>query len=139
MFLLDTNVLSALISTAPPPAVARWVASQPAELLFTAALCQAEILAGLAMMPAGRRRRALEQATQLMFEHDFAGRVLGFDASAASAYARIVASRRRAGRPGAAMDMLIAATALANGTAVVTRNVADFVGSGVSVVNPWDE
>lgn len=139
MFLLNTNVLSALISTAPPLQVARWVAAQPLELLFTATVCQAEILAGLAVMPAGRRRDALQRAARLMFEQDFGGRVLSFDGRAAASYASSFAARRRAGRPVAEIDLLIAATASANGFTVVTRNVADFADSGVSIFNPWNE
>jgi toxin FitB len=137
MFLLDTNVLSAVIATAPPPQVARRIAAQPIELLFTASLCQAEILAGLAIMPAGRRRDALDRAVRQMLEQDFAGRVLFFDESAA-AYASLFAARRWAGRPVAEMDLLIAAAALANGATVVTRSVADFADPGVPVLNPWD-
>ena len=138
MFLLDTNVLSAVIATVPPPQVARWVAAQAPELLFTATLCQAEMLAGLAVMPAGRRRETLEHAAERMFAEDFAGRLLPFDSPAANAYARVFAARRHAGRPAPEMDLLIAATALANGATVVTRNVADFGDLGVLVLNPWD-
>ena len=64
MFVLDTNVLSAMMSAAPAPEVAAWVSGQPAELLFTAAICQAEILSGLSIMPAGRRRSDLEAAAR---------------------------------------------------------------------------
>jgi hypothetical protein len=88
-------------------------------------------------MPGGRRRDALERAARQMFEQDFAGRVLCFDERAA-AYAGLFAARRRAGRPVADMDLLIAATALANGATVVTRNVDDFADPGVPVLNPWD-
>src|SRR5215207_7276543 len=56
MFLLDTNILSAAMSARPPPEVASWIAQQPADLLFTAAVCQAEILSGITVLPKGRRR-----------------------------------------------------------------------------------
>jgi predicted nucleic acid-binding protein len=64
MFVLDTNVLSAIMGSRPVPAVAAWVAAQPEELLFTAAVCQAEVLAGIAVLPDGRRRRLLEAAAR---------------------------------------------------------------------------
>jgi toxin FitB len=83
MFLLDTNVLSALMTAQPPPEVAAWTSAQPPDLLFTAAVCQAEIFAGLAVLPEGRRRFELETAARAMFLEDFAGRVLPFDAPAA--------------------------------------------------------
>jgi len=137
MFLLDTNVLSAMMSTGPVPEVAAWVSGQQAELLFTATICQAEILAELAIMPEGRRRSALEAAARAMFLEDFEGRVLPFDMAAAAAYADLFAARRRAGRAAATVDLMIASVARCNGASVVTRNAADFDGCGIAVVNPW--
>ena len=138
MFLLDTNVLSAMMRETPDPPLATWVAGQRSSALFTAAVCQAEILAGLAAMPEGRRRQALEAAAQGMFEEDFAGRVWAFDGAAAREYAAITALRRAAGRPIATMDAMIAAIARARGAAVVTRDAGGFEGCGVWVVDPWD-
>lgn len=137
MFLLDTNVLSALMRGTPAPEVAAFVSREPAERLFTAAVCQAEILAGLAVMPEGRRRLALEAAARAMFQEDFDGRVLPFDRGAAVAYAEIFAGRRRLGRPGPMADLIIASIARSQGFSVVTRNVADFSDCGVAVVDPW--
>src|SRR5450631_3693055 len=99
MFLLDTNILSAMMSTQPVPEVATWVAGQQIELFFTTSVSQAEILSGLAIMREGRRRRDLEAAARAMFMEDFEGRVLSFDMQAAAVYADIFAARRRAGRP----------------------------------------
>jgi hypothetical protein len=62
MFIVDINILSAMMSAQPVPQVAAWVAEQKMDLLFTASVCQAEILSGLAIMPQGRRREALEVA-----------------------------------------------------------------------------
>jgi predicted nucleic acid-binding protein len=138
MFILDTNVLSAMMSAEPAPEVAAWVSGQPAELLFTASVCQAEILSGLAIMPEGRHRLDLEAAARAMFQDDFEGRVLPFDMAAAVAYADIFAARRRAGRPASTVDLMIASVARSQGASVVTRNVADFGGCGVAIVNPWD-
>ena len=137
MFLLDTNVLSALMMMRPPPEIAAWVSGQSENLLFTASVCQAEVLAGVAILPEGRRRAELEAAAQAMFAEDFEGRVLPFDTFAARDYADIYAARRRAGRPAAALDLMIAAIARVNGASVVTRNVADFTNCGVSIINPW--
>lgn len=139
MFLLDTNVLSAMMRAERVPEVSTWVSGQRPDLLFTAAVCQAEILSGLAIMPESRRRLALEEAVQAMFREDFEGRVLPFDMAAATAYADIFAFRRRAGRSAATVDLMIASIARSRGASVVTRNVADFEGSGVAIVNPWEE
>ena len=137
MFILDTNVLSAIMADRPSPEVAIWIARQPDDELFTTVISKAEILSGLAIMPAGRRRSALETAAQAIFSNDFDGRVLTFGAAAASAYAGIFAVRRRAGRPAAPLDSMIAAIAVANNASVVTRDVLGFEGCGVEVINPW--
>src|SRR5215470_4886954 len=138
MFVLDTNILSAIMSARPSPELAAWIAGQPEDALFTTTICQAEILAGLAVMPEGRRRVALETAAQAMFADDFNGRVLPFDAAAAAAYADIFAARRRAVRPIAPLDLMIAAVARAYGTGVVTRDIGGFDDCGVPLSDSCD-
>jgi len=137
MFILDTNVLSAMMGAQPVPQVATWVAAQKMDLLFTASVCQAEILSGLAIMPQGRRRDALEVAARAMFTEDFEGHVLPFDMPAAVAYAEIFAARRFSGRPTATLDLMIAAVARVHGASVVTRDSGGFDGCGVPVIDPW--
>jgi predicted nucleic acid-binding protein len=138
MFVLDTNILSAQIAITPPAEVAAWVRRQPRELLFTTAICRAEVLAGLASMAHGRRRAQLTALNSELFRYEFAGRILPFDSAAAEAYGEVFALRRRAGRPTAAVaDLMIAAIARAHGATVVTRNTADFEDCGVALVNPW--
>jgi hypothetical protein len=136
-FVLDTNVLSAIMGARPAPEVATWIAGQPENALFTTTICQAEILSGLAVMPEGRRRFALETAARAIFTDDFGGRVLPFDTAAAAAYADIFAARRRAGRPTAPLDLMIAAVARAKGASVVTRDIGGFEDCGVPLVDPW--
>lgn len=137
MFLLDTNVLSAMMAAQRVPEVAAWMAGQSSDRMFTAAVCQAEILTGLAIMPLGRRRTALEAAAEAMFREDFRGRIWPFDSAAATAYADFFAIRRQAGRPIATIDLMIAAIARSRGATVVTRNVADFAGYGLPIADPW--
>jgi predicted nucleic acid-binding protein len=137
MFILDTNVLSTVIAAQPAPPVAAWMLAQPSKLLFTASVCQAEILAGIAVMPEGRRRETLEIAARTMFEDDFAERVLPFDREAAVAYGDLFAARRRVGRPGSTVDLMIASIARAKAASVVTRDVGDFQHCGLTVIDPW--
>jgi predicted nucleic acid-binding protein len=139
MLVLDTNMLSAMMSVEPIRKVADWILDQPSEELFTAAVCQAEILSGISILPNGRRRAALQQAAQAMFADDFHGRVLPFDTEAAAAYAEVFANRRKAGRPAGTVDLMLAAIARVRGASVVTRNVADFEGVGLTIINPWDD
>ena len=135
--LLDTNVLSELLKAAPEPAVLAWFAVQPSDTLFVSAVTQAEMMLGARLLPAGRRRVALEAAVSAMFSEDFAGRVLPFDGAAVAAYVDIVSVRRAAGRPIAQFDAQIAAIARHGGTRLATRNVGDFEDCGILVVNPW--
>jgi toxin FitB len=137
MIILDTNVLSELMRPSPSPNVVSWLAAQPASSVYTTAVTQAEILHGLLLLPTGRRRNALQEAADGVFAEVFGGRVLGFGSDAALHYARIAAARRRAGRPISHFDAQIAAIALSAGATVATRNVADFDGCGVKVVDPW--
>ncbi|WFU08681.1 type II toxin-antitoxin system VapC family toxin [Rhizobium sp. CB3090] len=138
MIILDTNVISELLAPLPSPAVEAWLASQPPLSVFTTATTQAEILYGLRLLPAGRRRSQLEAAILPIFEEDFAGRILPFDSEAADVYSVIAASRRQAGKPISQFDAQIAAIAASRGAALATHNVPDFLDTGIAIVNPWD-
>jgi len=135
--LLDTNVLSELLRAVPSPAVEAWVAAQPAESLCVSSVTQAEMLLGARLLPAGRRRQALERALAAMFEEDFGERILPFDSAAVPAYVGIVATRRAAGRPISQFDAQIAAIARHHRNTLATRNTGDFEGCGLSLVDPW--
>ncbi|MGH6898272.1 MAG: type II toxin-antitoxin system VapC family toxin [Geminicoccaceae bacterium] len=137
MIVLDTNVLSEMMRPAPDSTVAAWISARPASSLFTTTVTQAEILYGLGLLPSGKRRAGLEAAVGEMFATDFAGRVLPFDQAAAQAYAEIALARRRAGRPITQFDAQIAAIARSRDAGVATRNVADFEGCGIGVIDPW--
>ena len=83
MIILDTNVLSELMKSQPDKLVVGWIGKHKATNLFITTLTQAEILYSLEILPAGKRRTALKKAAQSMFELDFYGRILPFDADAA--------------------------------------------------------
>ena len=137
MFILDTNILSAMMRPDRVPEVAAWMDAQDEQHLFTTTVSQAEIFAGLTIMADGRRRRDLEKTAREMFD-DFEERLLPFDSGAAMAYAELFAIRRRAGRPAAPQDLMIAAIACAQGAGVVTRDVSGFEGCGLTLINPWE-
>lgn len=139
MIILDTNVVSELMRLEPDEIVVRWLASRPATSLCTTTVTQAEIFLGVHLMPKGKRRDALEQAAQDVFDKDFAGRLLVFDGDAARAYARIAAARRRSGRPISQADAQIAAIARSAGFDLATRNVGDFEGCGIALFDPWHD
>lgn len=137
MIILDTNVISELMRPAPSRSVVKWIATRPAVSLFTTTITQAELLYGIALLPNGRRRSSLEDAAGIMFEEDFADRVLPFDTPSARAFAEIASQRRRAGEPIAQLDAQIAAIARSRNGALATRNVSDFEGCGIALHNPW--
>ena len=139
MTILDTNVLSELVKPAPDPNVVHWIGQKPVASLFTSTITQAEILYGVTLMPDGDRKTLLLKAVFRMFDELFAGRLLPFDAEAAMNYALIASDRRRAGRPISQFDAQIAAIARSREGRLATRNVSDFEGCGIVVVNPWVE
>ena len=137
MYVIDTNVASELMRPSPSPAVAAWIAGRDAEELYLTAVSEAELLYGVAIVPAGRRRNQLEAAMLRWLDTGFAERILPFDSAAARAYAEIAAGRCSAGRPIAPADCQIAAIARSRGMTVVTRNVRDFGDIDIEVVDPW--
>jgi predicted nucleic acid-binding protein len=137
VIVLDTNVISELMRPEPHPGVFAWVAAQPRAMLWTTRINQAEILYGIAALPKGRRRSALATAADAVFEEDFSGRILSFDAGAANSYAALAFARRQAGSPIEGFDALIAAIALTAGASVATRDIKGFEGCGLTLINPW--
>jgi predicted nucleic acid-binding protein len=139
MILLDTNVVSELMKSTPEPAVMTWINAIPGATVFVSAVTLAEILYGVALVPDGQRRQGLARAARIVFESYFRGRILSFDSEAAEAFADLAAARRQAGRPISQADAQIAAIARSRGAELATRNVPDFEGCGVEVINPWTE
>ena len=137
MVVIDTNVVSELMRLTPAPAVMAWFSGQDSAELYLTAVSEAELRAGAAILPAGRRRDRLATEVDAVVRQDFAGRVLPFDSAAARAYAVIAASRRSAGRPILEADCQIAAIARARNAAIATRNAADFAHCGIAVIDPW--
>jgi len=137
VILLDTNVLSELMRREPDPVTVAWVDAQPQHHLHISAVTRAEIELGIALLPEGHRKQGLQAAAKRMFA-EFSGRCLAFDERAASRYATLVAARIRAGRPISVEDAQIAATALAAGFVLATRNAGDFVViDGLPLVDPF--
>ena len=135
-FLLDTNVLSEMTRPRPNLQVVEFLAT-PADL-WLASLVVHELEFGLRLMPPGNRRERLRSDLLSLLE-GYEDRILPVDRSSAEWAARFRADAVRSGRPPDLTDILIAGTAKANDLAVATRNVADFEGLDVEVVNPWDE
>ena len=138
MIILDTNVLSALMRKAPEPPVVAWLDRQPAESVWITSITMFEARLGLALLPKGRRRQALETAFARLLEEDLQNRVLDFDSAAAMEAASLAAERQKTGRPVDVRDTQIAGIALARRATLATRNVRHFADLKVPVVDPWE-
>lgn len=137
MIILDTNVISEAMRTEPDARVARWMMAQIQSRLYLTSIVEAEIRYGVALLPEGKRRQSLTALSAAILA-DLQDRILPFDSRSAIAYAKIAADRRSVGEPLALFDGLIAAIALAHGATIATRNLVDFEGCGVALVDPWN-
>lgn len=139
MFLIDTNIVSEFMRPAPSERVVNWVRGLDANSAFLSAVSLGEILLGIDLLPAGRRKAALAAKTGARIEALFQSRILAFDAQAAAAFARIVGDASRRGISISKADGQIAATASVHGFTVATRDTKPFLAAGLNVINPFSE
>ncbi|HKD14984.1 MAG TPA: type II toxin-antitoxin system VapC family toxin [Candidatus Angelobacter sp.] len=136
-FLLDTNCISEALRVKPDPNVGNWMQVVDQALLYLSVLTLGEIRKGLAQLAQGKRRAQLETWLEIELQARFAGRILPIDAATADRWGLLAAEAKRTGKPLSIVDGLLAATALHHNLTMVTRNVADFKGLAVPVLNPW--
>lgn len=135
-YLIDTCALSEFTRARPSTAVDAWFAALPDRTEFVSVLTLGELEKGIAKLPLGKRRAALERwfaELRIRFE----GRVLDVDATVALEWGRISARAEAEGRPVPVVDTLIAATAIVHGLSVVTRNTTDMARTGAPIIDPW--
>jgi predicted nucleic acid-binding protein len=138
VIVIDTNVLSALMREVPERAVVDWLDRQAAESIWITSITLFEARLGLAVLPKGKRRQALESAFDKLLVEDLEGRVLDFDQPAAEAAAQLAAGRQRKGQTIDMRDTQIAGIVIARRAELATRNVKHFRDLSVDVINPWD-
>ena len=136
---LDTNVISELMRDNPAVMVVDWFDAQHINSLSITTITQAEILTGIELLPDGRRKYNLFELADHYFTSIFVGRVFVFDSNAASVYAEIFAQQQAQGRPISLFDCQIAAIARSREASIATRNITDFEGVGVELINPWSD
>jgi toxin FitB len=138
VIILETNVVSEPLRSTPDQAVVAWLDDQTIETLYLTTVSLGEVRLGIAVLPAGRRRRALHQRFEESVVPAFADRILSFDEPASASYAILRARARANGRAIAVTDGFIAAIAHAHGFTVATRDTGPFDAAEVPVINPFE-
>ena len=137
MIILDTNILSELISKSPDRKVLVWLDALPRISIWTTSVSAFELQYGVSILPSGKRRETLSTAVDDLLHSLLENRIMPFDTSAASRAASAAAARKALGRPVEIRDLLIAGIANASGAALATRNLKNFEGIGLELINPW--
>ena len=135
-FLLDTCALSELMRPSPNPGVVAWFEQTPEPRMFASVLTIAELYRGIELLPASRRRSALESKIAAFIDR-FGKRILPFDIHDAARWGRLDAQSSANGRTLPMTDGMLAAVALERHLSIVTRIAPDFAGYGVPIFNPW--
>ncbi len=137
MIIVDTNVISELMKHTPSSAVIAWIDQQNITQLFITTVTIAEVAYGLRVLPEGNRRQLLEKAFNQAVLEAFSHRILPFDEEAAHCYGKIMAQRKKLGRPLSILDGQIASIAYTQGAIIATRNIRDFSDCGLQLVDPF--
>jgi toxin FitB len=136
-YLVDTNVPSELTRAKPDVHVAAFLANAGKSSVFLSVMTIGEICKGIAALPVSQRRAGLEDWLDIDVRTWFAGRILPVTEPIAERWGHLAATAKQHGKSLAVVDGVIAATALHHDLTLVTRNVKDFAGLGVPLLNPW--
>ena len=136
-WLLDTNVISELRRPRPNARVREFIARQKLEDLFVSSVTLAEIRFGIESVSDLGRRAELSDWLEHRVRPMFGQRVLEVSEDVMFRWRLLVEEGRKAGQTFSQPDLIIAATALQHGLAVVTRDVGDYQRARVPILNPW--
>ena len=137
MIVLDTNVVSEPLRSSPDRTVLAWLDRVSDDVALTS-VSVGEILTGVRLLPVGHRRDGLMTAIERTLT-SYADQVLPYDENAARVYALMQESRRASGHPLRVEDGMIAAICRSQGVALATKNIKDFQGLGIDLINPWTD
>jgi toxin FitB len=138
MILIDTNVISELWRDRPDRNVGEWLEYQPREGIFVSSITLAELHFGIVRLDEGRNKLRMSQSIAKIERETFDGRVLNFDNRTAVHFGIVRAARELMGRPINFPDSAIAATAVTHGLTLATRNIKDFEGLNIALINPFE-
>lgn len=136
-YLLDTNVISELISRQPNSAVISWIDQQLASQLFLSVITIGELQKGISKLAASQRKLDLQTWLYEELLIRFQAGILALDTPVMLKWGELVGNLAQTGRNLAAIDSLIAAQALYYNCCLVTRNTNDFQTTGIQLFNPW--
>ncbi|MEJ2266478.1 MAG: type II toxin-antitoxin system VapC family toxin [Anaerolineales bacterium] len=136
-YILDTNVISELVAAQPDENVAHWIDSVDPERVFLSVITIGELKRGIEKLPDSRRKGELDRWLNEDLLVRFQDHLLAIDVDVMLAWGDLTARLEAVGKPMPAIDSLIAASTAQSGFTLVTRNVADFAHTGISVFNPW--
>ncbi len=136
--LLDTCVVSELVASQPNPKVVEFVDSLDPEDVYLSVITIGEVVKGIEKLPKSRRKTDLHNWLNDDLLVRFEGNILALDTETLIEWGALTARLESAGKTMPAIDSLIAATALAEKMALVTRNVSDFEATNVDILNPWE-
>ena len=138
MIILDTNVLSALMQPSPNPQVKAWLDQFGMEQMWLTSITVMEIEFGIALLPQGKRREALQNSFHTMLRQGFVTHIIEFDDNAALVAAQLFASCHKQGRNQEVKDMQIAGIAYCKGAMLATRNTKHFQDLEIELINPFE-
>jgi len=138
LYLVDTNLPSELTKPAPDKNVENFLIRAGRENVYASVITIGEICKGIASLPESKRRKELREWLDRVMRPWFDGRILPVTETIAERWGTLAAQQRLLGRQITMADGLIAATALEHNLALATRNVRDFDGLSLAIVNPWE-
>jgi predicted nucleic acid-binding protein len=136
-YVLDTNVISELISKQPNKKVVQWLDHLDPNRIYLSVITIGEIRKGIEKLPPSKRRERIEEWLEADLLLRFQGRILEITTDVMLIWGELTGRLENEGRPITAIDSLIAAIALQSGYCLVTRNEQDFQHTGVTIINPW--
>lgn len=137
MIILDTNVISGLMSPKPEPLILEWFNKHDLEYLWLTSISVMEIELGIELLPNGIKKKNLRSSFNDMLRQQFYNRIIGFDEKAALLAGELAANNEKNGINKDIRDMQIAGIAKSNRALLATRNEKDFLNCGIEILNPW--
>ena len=136
-YLLDTCAISELVAKKPNPKVVDWIDSIDPDSTYLSVITIGEIWKGIEKLADSRRKATLQTWLSEELLARFSGRILSINLEVVLTWGQLTGSLESEGKKMAAIDSLIAATALHNHCSLITRNETDFINAGIAIVNPW--